>query len=280
MLFCLPATPFLCLALSTGSDLSPSPILPIQVKNVSKIFNNDKDLFSKADWIIQNETLFSTYNLDSPVSRLVGGGVGISTRRGLRVLFENNTLRMGRNKECITILKCKRRLRGGFCDFDTVNPVENVFQITKGAYVELLPCSPLLSVAQTFVKYEHGSCTMELLNNTVCDEPCNLAPFIYDQNYCPQPSYPSPTASPTFSYPSLSPSTSPSPPPSASPSRNSPSFSPQHSPTTTDTPTTTVTNDDDDEDYYPPYWAFVFIPVGILAGVLVYMYVRKGKSGR
>ncbi len=143
---------------------------------------------------------------------------------------------------CLTILKCKRKLSENgnpYCIDEETNPVQEVEEIVKGAFIQLRSCQePIFteldekngtvfqsndnSISQYFsIKYQCSpGCEFEFLGNGICDEECDTKTCAYDYGECTKsptitPTTQSPTTKEPTQYPtkkggSLSPSSNPS----------------------------------------------------------------------
>lgn len=176
VLFCL-LTNF-CIGLSIGPLTYPSPILPLQLKNVSNF-----PIFERMDWTINNDnTLSCVANLNVTIKDLDhslviaqnGGRLKGLKFPGLYNNSENRNITKLRTKDnrCITVMRCNPRdttdrNRTYYCNPLSNRPIRRLSQATLGTYLKLLRCDPLLNTAQRFYKMDHN-CTLTKL--THCQE--------------------------------------------------------------------------------------------------------------
>lgn len=219
------------MALSTGSFPFPVPILPLQVKNITRPGEIGLDFFIRSDWTLTGK-LSPVYNSAASVGLIDSSLLGILTTQSLSNLtYTDGKIRFG--SRCITAMQCLGdHSDHPRCDVNANKPIQSLDELERGTYLRLMNCSARDDIAQRMTRIEHN-CTLAKLTNLECDPGCNQAFFGYDRGACRSRAPSStPSSAPSrgpSSGPSSGPSFNPSSAPSSTPS-SAPSFAPSSAP--------------------------------------------------
>ncbi|MEK6882536.1 MAG: hypothetical protein AABY22_23145, partial [Nanoarchaeota archaeon] len=171
----------LCIGIS-GANVYAGQLVQLKSR-LSNLSNS-----SKIDWEYKNAT-FSKVEANETLfldKETIGTTALLARKTNGLILSDDGKIYLNRTNLCLSLMKCDAG-PGGFCNSAPKQKVAKYGDLKKGSYLQFKVCdNSTLSLAQSFEIDPPCSrnCSNVQLNNTVCDEACNIKECFYDYGRC------------------------------------------------------------------------------------------------